>query len=85
MKNQKLSVFERIEKVNCEGLAEILEETEAQVEDARQLLGMCRKYPLKERETECLGNLEEAVDRMLLDVENQIFGIVQIMKKAEEE
>ena len=85
MKNQKLSVFERIEKVNFEGLAEILEETEAQVEDARQLLGMCRKYPLKEREKECLGNLEEAVDRMLLDVENQIFGIVQIMKKAEEE
>ena len=78
-------MYERVEKVNFEGLTEILEETEAQVEDARQLFGMCRKYPLKEREKECLGNLEEAVDRMLLDVENQIFSIVQIMKKAEEE
>ena len=85
MKNQNLCMFERVEKANLEGLAEILEETQAQVEDARQLLGMCRKYPLKEREEGCLGNLEEAVNRMLFDVENQIFDIVRIMKKAEEE
>ena len=85
MKNQNLCMSERVEKANLETLWMALRETEGQIEDARQLFGMCRKYPLKEREKECLGNLEEAVDRMLLDIENQISDIVRIMKKAEEE
>ena len=85
MENQSLKSYERVEKANRDTLWMALEETERQIEDARQLQEMCCRYPLKEREKdECLGKLEGAVGRMLLDAQNQIFAIAQIMKKAEE-
>ena len=85
MKNKKLESYKDLEKATLGMLSNVLEETGRQIDDVWDLIRVCRRYPKVEREQEGLGNLEEAVNRMLLDVQSQILEVVQIMKKAEEE
>ena len=85
MKNKKLELCKDLEKATLGMLSNVLEETERQIGDVWDLICICRRYPKVEREEVGLGKLDDAVGQMLLDVQNQIFEVVQIMKKAEEE
>ena len=85
MKNKKLESYKDLEKATLGMLSNVLEETEKQIDDVRELIHICRRYSKVEREEVGLGKLDDVVGQMLFDIQNQIYDVVQIMKKAEEE